>query len=127
MEKIIVMPMLFPNSLEGTTLWASEDVFVWLHGMRNADERRKHEGKLQFFCNSNFRLFMPDIIKREYGKTYGIHVGQCRVAGFFDQSYRDFIAIDCFVKKKQRNDQRMSAIYEKVDGIRETGLWTRER
>lgn len=127
MGKIIVMPMLFPNSPEGTTLWASEDVFAWLHRMRNADERRRYEGKLQFFCDSNFRLFMPDIIKREHGKTYGIHVGQFRIAGFFDQSYRDFIAIESFVKKKQRNDRLMNAIYEKVDSIREGGLWIRQK
>lgn len=127
MERIPVMPMLFPDSPKGTTLWASESVFDWLHGMRSADERRRHEGKLQFFCDSNFRLFMPETIKREHGKTYGIHVGQFRVAGFFDKSYQDFIAVDCFIKKKQRNDQRMNALYENVDRIREAGLWIRQK
>ncbi len=126
MEKIVVMPMLFPNSPEGTTLWAGEAVLAWLRGMRNADERRRYAGKLQFYCDSNFRLFMPDIVKRECGKTYGIHIGQFRLAGFFDQSYQDFIAIQWFAKKKQRNDQRMNDIYEKVDAIREAGLWTRQ-
>ncbi len=74
-----------------------------------------------------FRLFMPDAIRRECGKTYGIHLGQFRLAGVFDQSCHDFIAIGCFTKKKQKNDQRMNHLYEKVDAIRETGQWTREK
>lgn len=127
MGKIIVIPMFFPRSPEGTILWASEAVFEWLHGMRNTNDRLRYEVKLQFFCDSNFRMFMPDTIKRELGKTYAIHIGQYRVVGFFDQSYRDFISVECFAKKKQRNDRVMNAIYEKVDSIREGRLWIRQK
>ncbi len=66
---------------------------------------------------------MPETVKREYNKTFGIHVGQFRVVGFFDHGYQDFIAVDWFVKKTQQNDKRMNAIYEKVDRIRENEQW----
>ena len=66
---------------------------------------------------------MPDTVKREYKKTFGIHIGSFRIAGFFDDGYGVFIAIDWFVKKKRRNDGRMNTIYEKVDSIRETSSW----
>ena len=78
---------------------------------------------MQSFCDANLKVFMPDTVKREYKKTFGIHIGSFRIAGFFDDGYGVFIAIDWFVKKKRRNDGRMNTIYEKVDSIRETSSW----
>lgn len=123
MPKVPVMIMLIPDKPIGTKLYASDRVMNWPDSISDAVHRQKHLGKLQFFCDSNFRMFMPNIIKREFGKTYGIHLDQYRIVGFFDQSYDTFIAIDWFIKKTQRNDKRMNAIYEKVDAIREAGAW----
>lgn len=66
---------------------------------------------------------MPETVKREYNKTFGIHAGHFRIVGFFDHGYQDFIAIDWFVKKTQQNDKRMNAMYGKADRIREGGQW----
>lgn len=68
---------------------------------------------------------MPDIIKRERGKIYCIHLDQFRIIGFFDQSYRDFIALEYFAKKTQKNDRRMNAAYKRVEQIREGRAWTK--
>ena len=55
-----------------------------------------------------------------------LHIDQYRVVGFFDHGYSDFIALDWFIKKRQRNDSRMNAIYSKVDAIREAMSWIRK-
>ena len=42
---------------------------------------------------------MPEAVKRECGKTFGVHLNQMRLVGFFDDGYANFIAVDWFVKK----------------------------
>jgi hypothetical protein len=125
MNKIPVTIMLIPETTVGTVFYASEKIMDLPDDISDVAMRQKLLGKLQFFCDSNFRMFMPDTIKREYGKTYGIHLDRFRIVGFFDESYEIFIALDWFVKKTQKNDRRMNAIYEKVDKIRENELWTK--
>lgn len=109
----------------GTSLWISEKVFEFFTGDEISDvvKLEKMIRRIRFLCDANLRVHMPDTVKREYGKTYCIHLDQYRIVGFFDQSYRDFIAVDYFVKKTQKNDKRMNAIYKRVDQIREAGTW----
>ena len=129
MEKMVVAILFKPKTPDGTVLWVSNKVVSLFMGEEsNVDSASlgRLENKLQFFCDGNFRLFMPNAIKLERGKTYGIHVDQFRIVGFFDGGYRNFISIDWFVKKTQRNDRRMNAVYEKVDAIREARLWIRK-
>ncbi len=114
----------------GTNVWASEKVIDLVNGEGEVtDEARLglFARKLQGFCDANFRQYMPDIVKREFGKIYCVHLDQFRIIGFFDQSYRDFIALDYFAKKTQKNDQRMNAAYKRVDRIREGRTWTRAK
>lgn len=128
MERIEVVPFFIPESLGGTSVWASDKVLRLLDedgDIRDEVVRHMLVGKLLSFCEGNFRNFMPDAVKREFGKTFGVHLRQYRLAGFFDRGYADFIALDFFQKKTQRNDRRMNAVYEKVDAIREAGTWVR--
>ncbi len=128
MEAIPVLLAMPSNKAEGTTIWASEKVIGLIHGNDaglDPVQWERLKGKLQSFCDANLKVFMPEAVKRECGKSFGVHVGQFRIAGFFDEGYRTFIAIDWFIKKTQRNDRRMNAIYKKVDSIREAGSWIR--
>jgi hypothetical protein len=128
MADIEVMLFLGATTPTGTNLWATEKIIRLLSSVGEiTDEKRLalYGRRLQLLCNTGFRAYMPKIVKLEYGKTYGVHLEQYRLAGFFDRSYRDFVALDYFVKKTQRNDSRMNAIYRKVDDIREAGTWTR--
>ena len=128
MNAIPVMLAMSSGKQEGTNIWASEKVIGLIHG-NDGDldviQWGRFKCKLQSFCDANLNTFMPDVVKREYGKTFGIHIGQFRIVGFFAEGYRSFIAIDWFVKKVQRNDRRMNAIYEKTDSIRESKAWTK--
>jgi hypothetical protein len=126
MDKIKVVPFAIPESSTGTSVWASDKVLRMLDEdgeIRDATLRHMIVGKLLSFCEGNFKTFMPDAVKREYGKTFGVHLRQYRLVGFFDEGYSIFIALDFFQKKTQRNDKRMNAIYENVDSIRETRTW----
>ena len=125
-----VLLYLEPDTQIGTNLWAAEKIIRLLSGVGEITDERLlalYGNKLQMFCDANFRAYIPKMIKMEFGKTYGIHLDHFRVVGFFDQSYRDFIALDYFTKKTQRNDSRMNATYRRVDGIREAKEWTRQR
>lgn len=129
MEKIVVALLLTPDTPSGTAFWVNDkvaDMFLELSGEVGVPPLGRLEEKMRYFCNANLRLFMPNAVKLEYGKTYGIHIDQYRIVGFFDGGYGTFIAIDWFVKKKQRNDSRMAAIYQKVDEIREAKAWIKE-
>lgn len=126
MPSIQVMIALRPQKPDGTTLWASEKVMELVLGIDGVIDRSQQDRairKLQHFCDGNFKVFLPETIKREFGKTFGVHLNQIRLVGFFDDGYENFIAVDWFVKKTQQNDRRMNAIYERVDKIRETGQW----
>ncbi len=128
MDKIPVLLAMPSNKPEGTAIWASEKALGLIHG-NDGDldpaQWGRLKNKLQFFCDAGLKVFMPDAVKRECGKTFGIHIGQFRIVGFFDDGYKVFIALDWFVKKTQRNNLRMSAVYEKVDSIREANSWTK--
>ncbi len=126
MSDILVSLYLIPSESVGTSLWASLKVVKLFDDSREISDAKQRNillRRLRVLCNGNLRVHMPDTVKREVGKVYCIHLEQYRIIGFFDASYRDFIAIDYFVKKKQRNDKRMTAIYEKVEQIREAGQW----
>lgn len=126
MPPIQVTVALRSRKPEGTTLWTSAKVMEFILGIDGVIDRALQDRairKLQHFCDGNFRVFLPEAIKRETGKTFAVHLEQIRLVGFFDGGYGDFIALDWFIKKTQRNDKRMNAIYEKVDKIRETGQW----
>ena len=128
MVSIPVMAILRPRRPGGTTLWANDRVMRLLvegSGIIDPSQQDRAIRKLQHFCDGNFRLFMSAAVKREYGKTFGVHLNQIRLVGFFDGDYADFIAVDWFIKKAQQNDRRMNTIYEKADGIREVGQWRR--
>ena len=115
---------------EGTNLWASEKVIDFIVGEREVTDSERlslYFRKLRSFCDANFRQYMPDIIKREFGKVYCIHIDHFRFIGFFDQSYRDFICLDYFIKKTQKNDKRMNATYQRIDQIRESKSWTKNK
>ncbi len=130
MEKIKVTLFAAPAAPNGTTVWASAKVLRLLDDdgdIQDAALQAMLVGKLLSFCEGNFRNFMPDAVKRERGKTFGVHLRQYRLVGFFDRGYSDFIALDFFLKKTQRNDSRMNAIYEKVDAIREAGAWEKAK
>lgn len=130
MDEIEVVPFAISESSTGTSVWASGRVLQLLDedgDIRDAALRHMIVRKLLSFCEGNFRNFMPDAVKREYGKTFGVHLRQYRLVGFFDKGYSDFIALDFFQKKTQRNDRRMNAIYGKVDAIREAGTWVRAK
>lgn len=122
MDSICIPVALFlePASPTGTALWISVKAAGVIHA---ATEESLLVRKLTSFCEGNFQNFMPSAIKRECGKTFGIHLRQYRLVGFFDQGYEVFIALDCFIKKTQRNDSRMNTIYQKVESIREAGTW----
>jgi hypothetical protein len=129
MEKIPVIALIEPDTGSGTTLWANRKVismFLEDSGGIDVPPPGRLEVKIRQFCNHGFQIYLPNTIKLEYGKTYGVHVGQYRVVGFFDRGYDNFVALDWFVKKTQRNDRRMNAIYRKVDEIRETQAWIRK-
>jgi hypothetical protein len=126
MTSISAMIAMRPQKPDGTTLWASEKVMALLlgvDGVIDSSAQNRAIRKLQHFCDGNFRVFMPEAVKREHGKTFGVHLNQIRLVGFFDGGYVNFIAVDWFIKKTQQNDRRMNAIYEKVDKIREAGQW----
>ncbi len=128
MNAIQVMAALRPRVPEGTAVWASERVMALIldgGGIIDRVQQDRVIRKLQHFCDGNFKTFMPEMVKRECNKTFGVHLDQIRLVGFFDNGYADFIALDWFVKKKRQNDRRMSAIYENVDAIRESGQWQR--
>ncbi len=129
MEIIPVVLLLQPMTPDGTSIWASRKVmslFLENSGTIGIPPLGRLEEKAQYFCNGNFRLFMPTAVKLEFGKTYGLHIDQYRIAGFFDEGYRNFVALDWFIKKTQRNNRRMNSIYQKVDAIREAKLWIRK-
>lgn len=109
-----------PHAKTGTAVWASARIAAIFRYAQDVDAITR---KLASFCEGNFQNFMPEAVKRECGKTFGVHLRQYRLAGFFNQGYADFIAIDGFIKKTQRNDNRMQRIYEKVESIREAGAW----
>lgn len=126
MHQIQVIIALRPQKPGGTILWAGEKVMELILGINGVVDRSQQNRairKLQHFCDGNFKVFLPETIKREFGKTFGVHLNQIRLVGFFDDGYENFIAVDWFVKKAQQNDRRMNAIYEKVDKIREAGQW----
>ncbi len=126
MTPIPVILAMRPEKPGGTMLWASENVMGLLLGTNSVVDRSTQDRairKLQHFCNGGFKVFLPETIKRETGKTFAIHLNQIRLAGFFDNGYEAFIAIDWFVKKTQQNDRRMNAVYGKVDRVREAGQW----
>jgi delta 1-pyrroline-5-carboxylate dehydrogenase len=120
MEKVRVALFLSPKSPTGTAVWASAKVAEAFTG---ASDKAVIIRKLASFSEGGLQTFMPDAVKRECGKTFGIHLRQYRLAGFFSRGYAEFIALDCFVKKTQRNDSRMTAIYEKIEAIREAETW----
>lgn len=81
----------------GTNLWATEKVIDFVIGYGEVTDGERlalYFRKLRSFCDANFRQYMPEIIKREYGKVYCIHIEHFRFIGFFGQSYRDFICLD---------------------------------
>ena len=130
MSSMPVVIAMHSQKPDGTTLWASEKVMELILGIDGVIDRTQQNRairKLHHFCDGNFRTFMPEIVKREFNKTFGIHLNQIRLIGFFDNGYDNFIAIDWFVKKTQQNDKRMNAIYEKVDMVRETGQWQKAK
>lgn len=130
MSPIQVIVAMRPQKPDGTTLWASEKVMTLLLGVGGAIDRTLQDRtirKLRHFCDGNFKVFLPESIKREFGKTFGIHLNQIRLVGFFDGDYGNFIAVDWFIKKTQQNDRRMNAIYEKVDRIREMEQWQKAK
>lgn len=103
MEKTPVVVLIKPDTEDGTTLWASRRVITLF--LEDSDgvgvpPPGRLEVKVRQFCNHNFRLYLPNIIKLEYGKTYAVHVGHYRIVGFFDEGYESFCGIDWFVKKK---------------------------
>ncbi len=124
MENIQVALFIKPYAKTGTTIWASGKIAALF---RDAQEVNAITRKLASFCEGNFQNFMPEAVKRECGKTFGIHLRQHRLAGFFNQGHSEFIAIDGFIKKTQRNDSRMQAIYEKVELVRENAKWEKIR
>lgn len=129
MAKYEVLLYRVATTPTGTNFWATDGIVALLSGFGGeSDEKRLDllRRKLQLLCDANFRQYMPKIVKLEFGKTYGVHLDHYRIVGFFDQSYRDFIALEYFVKKTQRNDSRMTAIYRKVDSIREANGWTKQ-
>jgi hypothetical protein len=112
----------------GTNLWATEKVVDLIIGEGEVSDNERaalYFRKLRSFCDANFRQYMPNIIKREYGKVYCIHLDHFRLVGFFDESYGDFICLDYFAKKIQKNDMRMNATYRRVDQARENKSWTK--
>lgn len=126
MPDIQVSLFIKAGTPDGTNLWATEKVIDLVAGFGEITDTERvslYFRKLVEFCNANFRQYMPDIIKREHGKVYCIHLDYFRIVGFFDQSYRDFIAVDYFQKKKQRNDRRMNAIYKRAEQARENTSW----
>jgi hypothetical protein len=128
MDAVSVALLIAPGKPGGTMLWASEKVLSLVSGDTGGLDKTQRgllRKRLQRYCDDGMRVFMPETVKREHGKTFGIHVGHFRIVGFFDRGYQDFIAIDWFVKKTQQNDKRMNAIYEKTDRIRESGQWHR--
>ena len=129
MEKLPVIALIEPETEDGTALWANRKVismFLEDSGGVDVPPPGRLEVKVRQFCNHNFRIYLPNTIKLEYGKTYGVHVDQYRIVGFFDEGYGSFIALDWFVKKTQKNDRRMNAIYQKVDEIREAKAWIKK-
>lgn len=129
MEKIPVTVLLCPKTADGTTLWANRRVaslFLERSGAIGVPPLGRLEEKAQYFCDANFKLLMPVAVKLEFGKTYGLHIDHYRIVGFFDEGHANFIALDWFVKKTQRNDRRMNALYEKVDAIREAKSWVKK-
>jgi hypothetical protein len=125
-----VLLYLESNVPAGTNLWATERIIRLLSGdgaITDPNRIGRFGVKLQMLCDANFQAYIPTIVKREFGKTYCIHLDQYRLVGFFHQGHEDFICLDYFVKKTQRNDRRMNAIYAKVDSIREAKAWTRQR
>ncbi len=128
MQNVIVSLLIRPRTPTGTILWATDKVAGLLLEnsiITDVIKRQLAYRKARSMCDAGFRLHMPDAVKRECGKTYRVRIDQYRIAGFFDQDYHNFIALDCFAKKTQRNDSRMNAIYQKVDAIREAGTWTK--
>jgi hypothetical protein len=127
MPKTEAILLYVPDKPIGTSLWVSEGVYDLLvgGGLSDSVQREKMLRRLRFLCDSNLRIHMPDTVKKEYGKTYCIHLDQYRLVGFFDESYRDFICLDYFVKKTQKNDRRMNAVYRRIDQIREAGAWNK--
>lgn len=126
MPNVLVSLYFSPSETVGTAFWASLKVVKLFDDSREISDAKRRSmllRRLRILCNGNLRVHMPDTVKREVGKAYCIHLEQYRIVGFFDASYRDFIAIDYFVKKKQRNDKRMIAIYEKAEQVREAGTW----
>ncbi len=120
MKKVLVAAFISPKSPAGTTIWASARVAA---AFKDSPDESVITRKLASFCEGGLQNFMPDAVKRECGKTFGVHLRQYRLVGFFGKGYAEFIALDCFVKKTQRNDSRMSAIYAHVESIREAGTW----
>ncbi len=130
MTDIEVSLFIEAESSTGTNLWATERVVDLIVGdgeVTDAEKLSLYFRKLGNFCEANFRQYMPDIIKREYGKVYCIHLEHFRLVGFFDESYRDFICLDYFVKKTQKNDKRMNSTYKRIDQIRESKAWTKKQ
>lgn len=128
MDEIIVTAIVIPSKPNGTTVWASGSVLSLIAGDDGGLDKVQRgllRKRLQRYCDDGMRVFMPETVKREHNKTFGIHVGHFRIVGFFDRGYHDFIAVEWFEKKRQKNDKRMAAIYAKVDGIREAGAWIR--
>ena len=126
MNAIPVLLAMSPCNREGTAIWASEKVIGLIHGNAgtlDVVQWGRFKSKLQSFCDANLKVFMPIAVKREYGKTFAIHIGHFRIVGFFADGYQTFIALDWFVKKTQQNDRRMNAIYEKTDSFRENNAW----
>ena len=128
MASTMVSLLIRPRTPTGTSLWATEKVFELLLDdsiISDVAKRKLAYRKARGLCDAGFRLHTPEGVKREYGKTYRIRIDQYRIVGFFDRYYRNFIAVDFFIKKIQKNDSRMAAIYQKVDAIREAGTWIR--
>jgi hypothetical protein len=120
MDKVAVALFITPESSTGTTVWASAKVAAVF---KDSSDVNIITRKLASFCEGGFRNFLPDSIKRECGKTFAVHLRQHRMVGFFNEGYTEFIALDCFAKKIQKNDSRMNAIYAKVESIREAESW----
>lgn len=129
MDVVPVAIVILPSKSNGTALWASEKVLSLIAGDTGGLDKVQRgllRKRLQRYCDDGMRVFMPETVKREHNKTFGIHVGQFRIVGFFEHGYQDFIALEWFVKKTQKNDKRMATIYAKVDGIREAKTWIRQ-
>lgn len=104
--------------------YATLKVFKFINGLkpkiRNKKDINLYARTLAKYVNdglhstTNFRL--------EDKKVYRLElIESTRIIGFFDGN--DFIAVDWYEKKKQKNDQRMNSAIAKANLIAENKTW----